>query len=397
VRLASPDNDTLEWLVGVYYTHETGELFQRFLPFDIATEQLIPQALTLGGVTIPEFVIVTLDSSYEEIAGFASATWHVTPRFDITAGGRYSHNSQDSEQLILQLGSGGTILGDSSQGVFTWSVAPRFEINDRVSIYARAAKGYRPGGPNAVPPNAPPNFPAQFRADTLVSYELGVRGQTADGTLGIDAAVFHIDWDDILINTVVFDANGTPFGANGNGRRARSTGAEITATLRPMRGLNAILNLAYTDAKLRDDTTPDDNSLNLTGGLAGDPLPYIPKLAANLSVDYDWRVLGDARAYVGANLHVVDDEPAGFAATYRAVFGRRLTLDGYETVDLRAGVDFGRFNVNAYIRNLTNSRGLVNAGFPQAIPADIGGTGRQLATVSSIRPRTIGMTVGVEF
>ena len=35
----------------------------------------------------------------------------------------------------------------SDETVFTYSVAPRFEVNDHTSVYARVATGYRPGGP----------------------------------------------------------------------------------------------------------------------------------------------------------------------------------------------------------------------------------------------------------
>ena len=215
---------------------------------------------------------------------------------------------------------------------------------------------------------------------------------------GFDASVFHLDWNNILINTVFTDpATGTQFGANGNGRRARVTGAEGTFTLRPMRGFTGILNLAWTDAKLRDDTTPAPGILNLTGGLAGDRLPYTPRIQASLSVDYEWALAGNARAYVGGNVRIVGDEPSAFNATYRATFHRRLTIDGYTTLDLRAGVDLGRVSISAYARNFTNSHGLVSAGYPTTIPAVVGGTATPFATVSSIRPRTIGMTLGFAY
>jgi iron complex outermembrane receptor protein len=398
VRLASPDSSRFEWLLGAYYTKETALLFQRFLPFTLATQAFIPRTLTLGANTFPEFVVLTLNSNYEEIAGFASLTWHLTDHFDITAGGRYSHNSQRSTQVTAILAPPSTINGRSSESVFTWSIAPRLEITDHAALYARVAKGYRPGGPNAVPPNAPAGFPTSFVADTLVSYELGVRGETEDRMFGFDASVFHLDWNDILINTVFTDpATGTQFGANGNGRRARVTGAEGTFTLRPLRGLTGILNLAWTDAKLRDDTTPAPGILNLTGGLAGDLLPYTPRIQASLSTDYEWTLGNSARAYVGGNVRIVGDEPAAFNATYRATFKRRLTLDGYTTVDLRAGVDLGRVSISAFARNITNSHGLVNAGYPTTIPAVVGGNAVPFATASSIRPRTIGMTLGFSY
>jgi outer membrane receptor protein involved in Fe transport len=154
-------------------------------------------------------------------------------------------------------------------------------------------KGYRPGGPNFIPPGAPAGFPTQFNTDTLVSYEIGFRAQTADRTFSFDGSIFRLDWDDILILSTANSAAG-PVGVNANGQRARSTGAEFTATLRPLRGLSLVVNAAYVDAKLRDDPFLPGGGLDLTGGLSGDSLPYTPQYTANLSADYEWSLGGEA-------------------------------------------------------------------------------------------------------
>ncbi|MGZ8350466.1 MAG: TonB-dependent receptor domain-containing protein, partial [Allosphingosinicella sp.] len=336
-------------------------------------------------------------ANYEEIAAFASATFKFNDRFDVTAGGRYSHNKQDAVTEIIQLGVGAPQSGDSSEGVFTWSVSPRFEFSDHVSTYFRIAKGYRPGGPNFIPPGAGPDFPTEFSSDSLISYELGFRAETADHLLTLDGSVYYLDWDNILITSSAI-VNGTPVGVNSNGQRARSIGADLTATLRPTRGLNIVANAALVDAELRDDTVPEDGGLNLTGGLAGDQLPYTPKISANISVDYDWAIGTDAEAFVGGNVRIVGDQVAGFSNAYRAAFGSRIEIDGYETVDLRAGANFGRFTVQAYVRNLFDAYGVVSAGaFPTSVQPALGGTSIPLMTASTIRPRTVGVILGARF
>ena len=399
VRLQSDDSDTFEWLVGGYYTDEKTNLFQRFLPFTLATQALLPRAGSFGPFTFTEFVTAEIDADYEEIAGFGSATLKFGDRFDITAGGRYSRNKQSSSQSVIQLGNGAPVVGDSKENVFTWSVSPRFELNDRASLYARAAKGYRPGGPNFIPAGAGPDFPSEFNSDTLVNYEIGLRAETPDRMFGFDASVFWIDWKDIQILTAV-DTEAGPVGINTNGRRARVKGAEATITVRPTGGLSVVGNVAYTDARLRDDTIPAIGGANLTGGLDGDRLPYVPEITANLSGDYEWTMGADATAFVGGNVRLVGEQPAAFSPAFRTAFGRRLTVDGYATVDLRAGVNFGGFTVQAFARNLTDTYGVVSAGYanpPFAVPAAIGGRGVPLATVATIRPRTIGATVGFRF
>ena len=197
-------------------------LAQEFLPFDIATQQLLPTAGTFGPFVLDRFVFAVIDSKYKEIAGYASATAHFGPQFDLTVGGRYSHNKQQSFQQVVQLGLGDPELGGSSEGVFTWSMAPRYELNDHAAVYARVAKGYRPGGPNFIPPSPVAGFPSEFNADTLINYEVGLKAESADRKFSIDAAAFYIDWDNILILSTANSAAG-PVGVNANGRRPAAT------------------------------------------------------------------------------------------------------------------------------------------------------------------------------
>ena len=396
VRLVSSKSSVFDYVIGAYYTHEKTALDQEYLPFSLASEALIPTASTFGPFTFSRFVFANIDARYREIAAYANGTLHLGERFDITVGGRYSHNKQSSSQVVNQLGNGSPVNGRSKEGVFTWSVAPRFEINDRVAIYGRVAKGYRPGGPNFIPAGAPAGFPAEFNSDTLISYETGVKAQTADRSFSIDASGFYVDWKNIqILSSANTDAG--PVGVNANGGRARTYGIEATATLRPTRGLDFTINAAWTRAKLRDDTvTP--GGINLAGGLRGDELPFVPRISANVSADYRWALGSTTTAFVGGDVHLQDDQKAGFSAAYRAVYNQQINLDGYATVNLRAGADIGRFTVQVYARNLFDSRGLLNAdGYPFAVPPALGGQNLNLINATSIRPRTIGATVGFNF
>ena len=101
---------------------------------------------------------------------------------------------------------------------------------------------------------------------------------------------------------------------------------------------------------------------------------------------------------MGGNVRLVGDQTAGFNAAYRAAFNDRIRIDGYETVDLRAGVNFGRFTAQAFARNVFDTYGVVSAvGFPFTVPANLGGNATPLINVSTVRPRTVGFLVGVNF
>ncbi|APZ98837.1 TonB-dependent receptor [Sphingopyxis sp. QXT-31] len=373
VRLQSPESDSFEWLVGGYYTRERGLIDQEFNAVQPGT--LTPVA------GLPLLGVAQLSSRYREIAGFANATLHLGERFDLTFGGRYSDNKQSALQVsdgVLAGGPNTLPVARSSENVFTFSVAPSFEISDQATVYARVAKGFRPGGPNVLAPGAPVEL-GSYSSDSLISYEVGVKAETADRTFGIDIAAFHIDWKDIQVFGIVNN-----FGINFNGGKAESNGLEFTANLRPTNGLVFSLNGAYTDATLKDDTPAQ------VGGLAGDRLPYTPKYSIGANADYEWDLGGETQAHVGASLRSLSKQPAGFDFAFRSANGRQRYLPSYEVVDLRAGLDFGRYSLEVYAKNLFDSEGKTSFEVPGNIPLGAAGT-------AVIRPRTIGATLTAGF
>ncbi|WP_374470211.1 TonB-dependent receptor [Phenylobacterium sp.] len=378
VRLSSKETGPFEWLVGVYYNKEDGLIDQQFVAVQPGTFTEVSGLPLLGVARLP--------SDYEEIAGFANVTLHLGDRLHVDVGGRYSRNEQSATQTADGVLAGGamTFSSSSSEKVFTYSVAPRLDLTDNASLYARVAKGFRPGGPNVVPPNAPPSVPRSYDSDSVMSYEVGLKAQTADRRASLDVALFHIDWKDIQLFASV---NG--FGVNVNGGGATSQGAEFNATVRPLEGLTVALNGAYTKAQLEDDTDP------LVGGLDGDSLPFTPEFSVGLNVDYEWALSSTMDAFVGASARHLSSQSAAFDSAFRTAFGRQRRIDAYEVIDLRVGVDLGRVVVEAYAKNIGDAEGLVSSDSPTAnglpvYPASAVGVG-------VIRPRTIGVSVTAEF
>ena len=366
----------LDWLVGAYYTNEKGLIDQEFVA-------VVPGTLTpIAG--LPVLGVAEVSSKYREIAGFANATVHIGDRFDIDIGGRLSKNKQSAHQI-----TGGALAGasdistSSNESVFTYSVAPRFELNKNASIYVRVAKGFRPGGPNVLPPGAPAEL-ATYDSDSTINYEAGFKAQTDDNRFSIDAAVYHINWKDVQLFATIGG-----FGVNANGGGAKVDGGEITVTARLIRGLNLSANGAYTNARLTKDTE--------IGGLKGDQLPFTPKFSAALNGDYTWSLSSAIEARVGASLRHLSSQSGAYDSDFRAANGRHRRIRSYQVIDLSAGLDFGRFSVDAYVKNLGNSAGRTSTtgttvfgptpstGFP-IYPNGAIGTG-------VIRPRTFGISL----
>ena len=383
-RLSS-QSKLLDWLVGGYYTSEKGLIVQDFTA-------VTPSTLTpIAGLPLLAHAMVT--SKYRELAGFADGTIHFGERFDLELGGRYSHNKQSAHQVsdgALAGGFNDFPVARSSENVFTYSAAPKFKVNPNTAIYARIAKGFRPGGPNILPPGAPAGTPTTYQSDSVISYEAGVKAVSADRRFSIDAAAFHIDWKRIQLFATV---NG--FGVNANGGSARIDGVELTATARPLQGLDLSVNGAYTNARLTAATPPE------VGGRKGDQLPFSPKLSVAFNGDYHWQLASGTTAHVGGSIRHLSGQTAGYDRDFVAAFGRQRHARPYNVIDLLAGIDFGRFNVEAYLKNAGNSHGVTSTtgltvfgaspdtGFP-IYPNGAIGTG-------IIRPRTIGVSLGTNF
>ena len=366
VRLGSTGKKPLEWMIGGFYTHEKSGNGQHIVARDPAGQ---PSAIDLATIAIP--------TRYREYAAFGNLTWHITGRFDVSAGLRYAANRQRFEQ------DGSGLLGTSvptirsKDDVVTYLANARYKLGDRTTAYLRYATGYRPGGPNFVindPATGLPTGPAIFESDRLKSYEAGLKAETADRSFAIDVAGYHINWSNIQVVTA--RAGGTIIA---NAGHARIDGAELSLTARPSQAITVTGAFAYQDARLVEA----DADL---GAAKGERLPNVPRFTAAL--DFDYRIAETGiRPTVGAALRFVSDRRASFDAS--ASFPQ-YKLPDYVTVDLRAGASFGRIDTRIFVRNLFDVRGQLSA---LTLLSVLGGP----AQVSILQPRTIGISASTHF
>jgi len=378
VRLSSNQTGMVDWLAGAYYTDEDGAILQTY-------NAVVPGTLTpLTG--LPLLADVSLDSKYREYAAFGNTTVHFTERYDVDLGVRYSKNKQSALQITDGALAGGATnnTAKSSEHVVTYSVAPKLKFDERNAVYVRAAKGFRPGGPNILPPNAPPGTPATYKSDSVMSYEVGFKSLSKNGMVSFDIAAFHIDWKDIQLLAIVND-----FGVNTNGAGATADGLEFTATVRPLRGLRLQANGSYNKTKLDGDTSP------LVGGLKGDRLPFSPKFTIGLLGDYRWTVADTMPAYAGLSVRHLTKQNGAFDADFRAANGRQREVDSYSVFDAHIGIELGTWTLEAYGKNLGNSHGVTSTSSVKANGANVYPNGA--ISTGVITPRTLGLTLTKEY
>jgi iron complex outermembrane recepter protein len=370
IRLASPSTNTLEWQVGGYYTRETSVLNE------ILNAAELPAGTQLGLVEQP-----LIDSVYKETAGFGDLTYHFNSQFDLQVGGRYSHNEQTFAQTTtfnpLISPTPQYVPGSSSGNVVTYSAAPTWHVDANTMVYVRVATGYRPGGPNDVPPPplAPASVPRQYSADKTTNVELGIRSTQFDGMLSIDVAAYHVNWKDIQLIEVV-----EQFAINANGGTARTQGLEWTFGYVPVRGLKFQWIGAFTEANLTDPAT----ALN---ALSGAPLPYAPKWTTALDGQYEWTAFAGFKGFVGATWSYVGSRSSDFSSIAAAP---PVVLPSYNTTAVRLGLENDRYRVMLYGKNLSDANGITD--YSSAV-----GGGAPYSTISVIQPRTVGLALSAKF
>lgn len=366
-RLAAPLGQTIEWMLGGFYTRESTQNAQEIQAADSAT-----------GARVGSWGIFDLPLRLEEYAAFGNLTFHVTDRLNIQVGGRQSQFRQVSSQTvtgpIAALFFGGTPFvlppARSKQDAFTYLVTPQFKISPNVMLYARLASGYRIGGPNV-----PPNVPRQFGPDKTQNYEVGLKGEFLDRALSIDASLYHIDWKDIqvvLVDPQTFEA----YTANAGG--AKSRGLEFWAQLRPGKGLTIAAWVAWNDAVLTKGFPPTSTTI----GLSGDRLPNSSRLSGNASFDQEFTLTSSMTGFFGGTISYVGERRGDFTASVE-----RETFPAYTKADVRAGVRYGAWTANLFVTNIGDKRGVLNGGSAYTIPY----------AFVYIRPRTAGLSLTMTF
>lgn len=367
VRVNVPLTSHVDWLVGGFYTNQKTQTNNGFTIVD-------PTSF----VTLSRGLVQVLVPRYREYSIFTDLTAHFTDRFSVQVGGRWSHNQQTFDQsesgplTIAFYGVPSPYIAPrehSKDSSFTYLFAPQYKITPDWMIYARAASGYRPGGPNGTALGIPPSF----MPDKTENYELGTKGSFLDRRLTVDASLFHIDWRDIQLSLV---QRNTFIGYTGNGSRAKSDGAELTVTARPFPRTFLSGWAVWNSAKLTRNL-PSNSSVV---GAAGDRLPYSSRFSSNFSAEQTVP-LGAFDGFFGGDVSYIGRREGELTFN-----GQRQVFPAYTRVDLRAGLQSLNWTLTAFVNNATNSRGLLS-----------GGLGVFPFSFTRIQPRTIGLNVARTF
>lgn len=380
--------DRLKWLAGLYYSWQDDNLYQI-----VNTPGAEPFIGTVTGY------VGDTTTTTKQYAAFGEATFSITDQLDVTAGVRLFQIKQDVDILGDGPFNGGLTLVEGRKSNEK-GVNPKVGISYKATpdnmIFASAAKGFRPGGPNRFQINPVlcaadldrlglTAAPDSFDSDNLWSYELGSKNQFADGRVTLNGALFFTDWKKIQQQLNLINCG---FAFTGNAGSAEVKGAEIEGRVNVTGGFQIGGNATYTSAKIT-------NAAAGTAVQDDDQVLAVPKWMASAFASYGFDVGSDWRAQLRAEYQYQSKARQMFdrvqAVTYAdAVVGlvpnRAEFRESYQVVNASLSADNGPTVLRLYVNNLFDVQPLIDMEL---------GAGNDYAT--TLRPRTIGVEVRQKF
>lgn len=272
--------DKFDWLTGLYYFEEEGK--------DFSTSNGIGDLLGRG--MLYGTYNATIERNISRSA-FFNGTLHLTDTVNFTGGLRYTRDTKPvSVNAEVGFMDGSTACrfdetsapnadvstctwGDStSYEYMSWTAGFDWMINDDLLSYIKHSSASRAGGQNLRGlglvdtdvngnPIAPINTFDAFDPETVKDIELGMKGQFLDNTLQVNAAYFHMWYDDVQTSALLpTDAGLTTFVANTSAAQYDGVEVEVKWVVTDnfmLQGTLGKLDWRYADSQDFTSGAPD--------------------------------------------------------------------------------------------------------------------------------------------
>lgn len=219
LRLQSPDNQALTWVVGAYYFNED-------LTRDIVYSTFVNPNFTFR---------LKFDSEVENTAKavFGQSSYALTPTLRLVTGARYSRDTKFAADPC----NGGCLTIPASpfsreitNSKTTWKLGLDHDLTKDTFVFGSLSTGYKAGGFNTS------SDTLTYRPEQLTAAEVGVKTRLWDNRLQLSANAFAYDYKDLQLSTTVCvtDAQGNPTCGTRTTNAAKATmrGLEIEGRLR---------------------------------------------------------------------------------------------------------------------------------------------------------------------
>ncbi|MBV8124976.1 MAG: TonB-dependent receptor [Burkholderiaceae bacterium] len=351
-RLESKQPGPLSWQTGLFIFNE----HYRWENIDYSSTS------TYGGTSAP--LLAETTQGNQAYAIFGSANYQLTSDLKLGGGVRYS---LDNKQInawapavngqTLNFNAPGPHSGTSSDSKWTWDASAVYALDKNTNVYFKTGTGFRA---STILPLAEFSPQTQAGPETIMSYELGIKGDFWHKRARLSADVYYFDVSNQQLTAVGGGANGNSVTSV---KDVIGSGAELNLDLIPIDNMLVHLSGSYNDARIHDANlsvpgcsggcTMLNPQVGTTGMylVNGNQLPNAPRWVGNLNLRYGIPTEAGNEFYVYTDWTYRSSENFFI---YRSVefTGKALTEGG-----LRGGYIWnnGKYEVAGYVRNITNT------------------------------------------
>jgi iron complex outermembrane receptor protein len=347
--------DNSNWIVGVYYMTEdmaikqTAELLGLFSGFSLDDLTGI-----LGDADTAQFIFDNVvftshfaDQDTDSYAVFGQVEYSLTDDLTATVGLRWTREERDFEYTTnYDMTNYGpivpafTLSDDFDDDDISGRLAVDYTLNDDVRVYASISQGFKAGGFNGGFLFTPPPK-ISYDSETVLAYEIGLKGDFLENTLRLNMAAFYYDYSDMQVFTFI-NTGGLPTQVLDNASDAEIYGVELEADWQATERLGFFLGLGLLDTELKDFQSVGED-------YSGNQLPLAPEFNAVGMAFYDIPL--DSGASVSLQLDFSYDDDVFFLPSNNPVFEQ----EGYGLVNARATFTSSndQWEIAAWGKNLT--------------------------------------------
>ena len=335
-HLTWPQRHGVQLIAGADFLHGTGEAkgatFTYTAPLAATTAPSVPR---------PEDLPIGIDDRREFFGGYVMTEWDATSRVRLSGGLRLNATFEEREGE-----AGGQAEAAGEKPAEQTNVRPSASVGAMVTawqdgsnylrVYANYRDTFKPAAIDFGLVEEEGEEEALLKPETSRSYEGGLKTRSWNGRAGIEASVFFMDFNNLVVATSV---NGLPELTNAGTERFK--GFEAAADVELPRQVVARATYSFHSARFHDFVQSFDG---VPTQLAGKRLEMSPNhlFAAGLVFAPERGVTATGEvSYVGSRY-----------------LNRRNTAlaEGYTTLALGVGYRFERVEARVDGRNLTDTR-----------------------------------------
>ena len=363
LRLSSPDDSAIKWVVGAY-DYRSGNNLDN-----------------ISVVSQQSYEVYKTDFISTSKAIYGQATFPLIDSWRLVAGYRYT---KDSKKEIYGLRSlvgswdSGIVSETTSDSASTWKLGVEQDLSRNSMLYATVSTGYKAGGwsTTAYPP-------VSYLPEKLTSFEVGSKSRFLDNRLQWNNAIYLYRYKDAQIQYATSEASPNPDDTSGgtvfaqfvaNAKTGTNRGAESEFEWLVSSKDQLKISAAYMDAAYGKIVQP------ALSYLSNAPAANSPRWSGNVGYAHYWDLGNGDTLSAGLNERLTK----GYWVT------PQITMDhdwqgGYHRTDAHISYQplNGRWSLTLWVKNVEN-KAVATMVFP-------------LDRILITDPRTFGLNASVNF